>query len=240
MKKRIEWLAHVRFDRKTGFYRFKRYGKHIYVRHPRHFTGEGINTWLCEKIYFRHYLPVKGDVVVDFGAGYGEEAIYLAARSPGVTYIGVEPQPVIYECLANTFKETRETYIASPYVVSTKKNVKFVTQLSYASVSEWPNGYIEVPTLTWQEFVAHHNLQRIDLIKMNIEGAEKELIAQIDDFTRIQRFVISCHDFRAEDGDGEHFRTREFVMGRLEDNGFHCKSIDGGTNWADNWIYAER
>ena len=120
-------------------------------------------------------------MVVDFGAGYGEEAIYLAAHSPGVKYFGVEPQPVIYECLANTFKGSGETYIASPYVVSNMDTVKFVTQFSYASVGEVSDGYIEVPTLTWSDFVARYNLSMVDLVKMNIEGAEKELIAEITD-----------------------------------------------------------
>ena len=240
IEKRIDWLMHVRFDRKTGFYKFKHYGKYIYVRHPRHFIRQSINTWLCEKIYFRDYLPTRGDVVVAFGAGYGEEAIYLAARSPGVHYIGVEPQPVIYECLSNTLNDLDEYYIASPYVVGNRKNVKFISQFSYASVGEKPDGYIEVPTLTWSEFLARYDLSKIDLVKMNIEGAEKELMAEITDFKMINRFVISCHDFRSRDGDGEGFRTKEFVKTTMQDNGYRIKTFECGINWADDWIFAER
>jgi hypothetical protein len=97
-----------------------------------------------------------------------------------------------------------------------------------------------VPTLTWSDFVARYNLSMVDLVKMNIEGAEKELIAEITDLKMINRFVISCHDFRSEEGGGEKFRTREFVTTKLENNGFRIQTFDYGINWADNWIYAEK
>lgn len=104
IKKRINWLVHVRFDKKTGFYRYKRFGKYIYIRHPRHFLDEKSNKWYCEELFFHYYMPKNNDVVVDLGAGYGEEAVYIASRFPDVRYIGVEAQPVIYECLSNTFR----------------------------------------------------------------------------------------------------------------------------------------
>jgi FkbM family methyltransferase len=185
-------------------------------------------------------MPMRNDTVIDFGAGYGEEAIYLAYHSAGVKYFGVEPQPAIYECLANTFKDSDEEYIASPYVVSNRATVRFVTQFSYASVAEVRNGYMEVPTLTWTEFLERYNIKVIDLIKMNIEGAEKELISNITDFGMIKRFVISCHDFRSKNGDGRKYRTNEFVMRHLESNGYRIRPFEYGINWADNWIFAEK
>jgi len=59
-------------------------------------------------------LPKEDDVVVDLGAGYGDEALYIGSRSKDVTYIGVEVQPVIFECLASTFRTLGDKFIASP------------------------------------------------------------------------------------------------------------------------------
>ena len=230
----------VEFDKSTGFYRHKRFGKFVYIRHPTHLAKESDILWVCENLFFHHYLPKQDDVVVDLGAGYGDEAIYVAQKSPGVTYIGVEAQPVIYECLANTFRQLGDGYIASPYVITDADSVKFVSHYSYAAVGEIPQGYIDVPTLKWSEFLQKHQLNKIDLFKMNIESAEKEVLESILDFSQIKRFIISCHDFRADNGDGEWYRTKTVVTKILKDNGYSIKTFNYGIGFADDWVYAER
>jgi hypothetical protein len=75
---------------------------------------------------------------------------------------------------------------------------------------------------------------------MNIEGAEKEFINSVHDFTAILRMVVSCHDFRANRGEGEHFRTKKTVVEKLLENGYQIKTFSYGKNWSEDWIYAER
>lgn len=238
--KRYDWLVRVSFDRKTGFYRYKRFGYNIYIRQPRHYLKERDLLWTCENLFYKHYLPASGDVVIDLGAGYGEESAYVAKKTTGVRYIGVEAQPVIYECLANTYRDLGKNFIASPYVITEADSVKFVSHYSYASVGEIPEGYIDVPTIKWQDFLLKYNIDKIDLLKMNIEGAEKEIMHSIKDFSIVKRFAISCHDFRANNNEGEWFRTKDIVVKVLEDNGYKLKTFNYGINWADDWIYAER
>lgn len=240
VEKRINWAANVDFDKITGFYRYQRFGKYIYIRHPRHFLKENDLLWLCENIFFHHYKPTNDDVVVDLGAGYGEEAVYLSSFSPKVRYIGVEPQPVIYECLANTYRNVGDTFVASPYVVTDRESIKFISQFSYASVGEIPEGYIEVPTMQWDRFLQRYNIDHIDLFKMNIEGAEKEILQHISDFSIVKRFIISCHDFRANNNEGDWYRTKDSVIAILKKNGYSIKTFSYGVSWADDWLYAER
>jgi len=240
IKKRIDWVTKVKFDKRTGFYKYKRFGKDIYIRYPRHFLEEKWNIWNCKNLVYFYYLPKRGDVVVDLGAGYGEEAIYLSQHVSGFRYIGVEGQPVIYECLSNTFNDAGEEFIASPYIITNKEMVKFVSQRSYAAVGETPKAYIEVPVITWEKFIKRYEISHIDLLKMNIEGAEKEVIENIKDFSVIKRLIISCHDFRAENGEGEWYRTKDLVIKRLQESGYSIKKFNYGISWADDWIYAER
>lgn len=240
IKKRIDRLLHVKFDKCSGFYRHDRFGKYLYIRHPSHLAKTSDILWVCENLFFHYYLPNDGDVVVDLGAGYGDEALYLSDKSPDVTYIGVEAQPVIFECLANTFRQAGKKFIASPYAITDAESVKFVSHFSYAAVGEIPEGYIDVPTMKWADFLKRYKIEKIDLFKMNIEGAEKEIIQGIDDFSFIKRFIISCHDFRANNGDGEWFRTKEVVTARLKEKGYTIKPFNYGIDFADDWIYAER
>jgi FkbM family methyltransferase len=179
-------------------------------------------------------------LVVDLGAGYGEEAIYLTRNAnSGIRYIGVEAQPVIYECLANTFNDSNEDFIAVPFAISDKPSLKFVSQMSYASVGETPEAYVEVPTISWPDFLKRYQIDRIDLLKMNIEGAEKEVMKLITDFSIIKRLAISCHDFRADEGDGEWYRSKEIVTKILKDNGYSLKTVNLGIPYVDDWIFAE-
>lgn len=240
IRKRIERLLQVEFDKATGFYRHKRFGKYVYIRHPTHLARESDVLWSCESLFFHHYLPKDNDVVVDLGAGYGDEALYIAEKSPDVTYIGVEAQPVIFECLANTFRQAGKNFIASPYAITDADSIKFVSHFSYAAVGGIPEGYIDVPTMKWADFLQRYKIDRIDLFKMNIEGAEKGIIQGIEDFSFIKRFIISCHDFRANNGDGEWFRTKESVIATLKDKGYTIKPFNYGIDFADDWVFAER
>jgi FkbM family methyltransferase len=240
IKKRFHWLVNVKFDKSSGFYTYERYGHTIYIRHKRHFKNKAELEWECTHLFFHYYLPKNDDVVVDLGAGYGEEATYIFSKSPNVRYLGVEAQPVVYECLANTYHGLSKQFHASPFVITGAKEINFFSQLDYAATGKNPEGYIEIPTIRWNEFLNRYNIQHIDLLKMNIEGAEKDVLAQIEDFSIIKRLVISCHDFRAVRGDGDWFKTKDFVVEKLKSNGYEIKEVSYGIPYADDWIYAER
>ena len=84
--------------------------------------------------------------------------------------------------MANTFRRAGRNFIASPYAITDAESVKFVSHFSYAAVGEIPEGYIDVPTMKWADFLQRYKIDRIDLFKMNIEGAEKEIVQGIDDW----------------------------------------------------------
>ena len=51
-----------------------------------------------------------------------------------------------------------------------------------------------------------------------------------------QRFNISCHDFRANEGESDFFRTKEYILKILKDNNYDIKTYSLG----HDWIYAEQ
>lgn len=83
--------------------------------------------------------------------------------------------------------------------------------INYTAVSTSERGYIEVQSIDWPTFLSKYQIQEVDLLQINIEGGEKFLLPMIADYSNIKRIIISAHDFRADRGDGEQFRTREFV-----------------------------
>jgi FkbM family methyltransferase len=241
IKKRYNWLVNVKFDKKTGFYKYSQFEKYIYIRHPRHFLDFKSVKWLCENIYYHYYFPKNNDVVVDLGAGYGEETVYLYDKSPDINFYGIEIQPIIFECLSNTMHGLKGNFKSSSMAIGHDENLFLSSQFSYSSVGDIPeNGYIDVPCIKWPDFLKKYNIRSIDLLKMNIEGGEKSLLESISDFSIIKRLVLSCHDFRANDGDGEFYRTKECVINILKKNNYNIKTFSTGKSWGDDWIYAEQ
>lgn len=180
-------------------------------------------------------------MVIDLGAGYGEETVYLHSKAPNIQFFGVEIQPVIFECLSNTLNGLGKNFTCTSEAITTEKSISLFSHFSYASVGEQPEeGYIQIPTITWDNYLKKHNIDSIDLFKMNIEGAEKDILGSIKNFDIIKRFIISCHDFRANNGEGEFFRTKDYVLQVLKENDYEIQTFDEGENWHRDWIYASR
>src|SRR4029079_6638769 len=53
-----------------------------------------------KRLWFRHYHPAAGDVIVDVGAGIGEDTIILSREvTPSGRVIAIEPSPRVFRCL---------------------------------------------------------------------------------------------------------------------------------------------
>ena len=238
--KRIDWKLNVSFDKKTGFYRYKRKKGFIYIRYPRHYLDNISNEWLCNNLYYYYYMPTNNNTVVDLGTGYGEEALYLHDQSPNLNFYGVEIQPVIFECLANTLNSIGNNFKAISTAINNGDAIKLCSQLSYFTVCDnQENGYIDIPTVTCKDFLQKNNINNVDLLKMNIEGGEKQFLESIDDFSSIRHMIISCHDFRANSGHGEFYRTKDKVLSILRDNKFELKFFNHDEDWAKDWVFAK-
>ena len=85
-------------------------------------------------------------------------------------------------------------------------------------------------------------VEEISLIKMNIEGAERyALLGMQSVIRRTGTICVACHDFLADLGHGEEFRTRAFVEGFLIDQGFKLASRrDDPRDWVRDHIFGLR
>jgi len=241
LEKRINWALNVSYDKSVGFFRYNRLDGKVFIRHPRHYETEKDTQWLCDNLYYHYYIPRDGDVVVELGAGYGEEAVYLQSKSPDVKFFGVEIQPVIFECLSNTLHSLGENFTCTSTAISNDREMLISSQFSYTNVGNVPGyGYMNIPCMTWESYIKKQGIVEIDLLKMNIEGAEKDILTSIKDFSIIKRFNISCHDFRANNNEGEYYRSKQQVLKVLKDNNYIIKTYELGYDWSDDWIYAEQ
>lgn len=237
----VEARLRVRRDDATGLFVQRCAGSEVFLRDRQGFVPESEVELLCREVYFRHYWPRAGDTVVDLGAGYGHEAMFCRAHCPGVRYVGVECQPSVYECLANTLAPHRPAFEAFPLAVSGAPMLWTRTSrgAGYEAVAAGAAGTVPIPTLRWSDFLARFGIARVALLKVNIEGGERELMAEVGDLAEVDRLIVSAHDFRADRGEGEHFRTRQAVVDHLQARGFAARGLRDEAWWRD-WIFAER
>jgi FkbM family methyltransferase len=233
--------VNTRRDPATGLLFQEAYGHKIFLKSRRDYLDPALLHWLCRDIYFKFYEPSGRDVVVDVGAGYGHEAFYLLNKSRELRYFGIEVQPSVYESLCNSFRSVSAQCRAIGLAVAEgTDSVQIGSAENYTTASTVEAGYIEVPALPWNRLLARYGIGQIDLLKMNIEGAERQVLPAIGNMDRISRVIVSAHDFRADLGEGEQFRTREFVKNYLVAQGYQVRSVNDHDAWLRNWLYADR
>ena len=135
----------------------------------------------AEHIYGTGDQAMKsGDVVLDCGANIGvtvEEALKAGAK----TIVAIEPAPENLECLRRNFPKEIEAgrVIVYPKGVWDKDEVltmnidpKNSAADSVVMKPEGAEGKIQVPLTTIDKIVAELKLDKVDYIKMDIEGSE--------------------------------------------------------------------
>ena len=187
----------------------------------------------AEKYWCRYYKPQPGDTIVDVGAGMGSDVLFF---SPAVgntgKIIAIEANPNTYALLAklcewNGFNNVVCTQQA---VVDTPGEVWIEDESFHeanAVTSGSRRGSVPVQGVRLDDMLERLGVAGIALLKMNIEGAERAALAGMRATLARTRYVcIACHDFRADAGEGEGFRTRDFVTRTLQEQGFRI--LDGG------------
>lgn len=226
-------LVGMRRDRATGHLYYPIDGVRHFVRFPEEAIRAVYRRRAFEQIYFGEYRPCGQDVVVDIGAGLGTEIIPLAREAPELRYVAVEIDPWTYECLCLTLAQLPAGYEPYGLAIGDRRCVRIDPTRDGLDASILGEGRVPVECVTWPNFLARHRIERIDLLKMNIEGAEAPLLEQID-LGVVRRVIVNIHDFRADRGEGEHFRTRTRVEKRLSSTGFRLKNVGA------DWIFADR
>jgi FkbM family methyltransferase len=205
---------------------------------PSIFTAEARETFLWG------YTPRAGDVVFDIGAGIGAETL-LFSRLVGRTgrVVSLEAHPRTYERLARLCDVNRLANVIPLNVAAADaEGTLRISDLDHYlqnTVLDIESDGIEVPARRLDALAHDLDVTSIDLLKMNIEGAERLALAGLEEMIERTRHVcIGCHDFLADSGGPEEMRTKALIREFLVDRGFRVTARDDAADpWTRDYLY---
>ena len=208
--------------------------------------------WLLSKAYLKsivmkvnlRYFTLKpGHVVVDVGAGTGTEAIVYA------DLVGVEGQVFAIESHPETFRSLQTliekggySNIEAHQVAIGNDNGAVWLQNQHAhqknALMEEPDieeRAVSVEMRTLDQFVLDNKIKQIDFLKVNIEGAELQMLDGMKQSVHIIRAAaVSCHDFIGNDS---QFPIMNEVRNFFISHGFNVMHVPEAHPVANSWLY---
>jgi len=192
-----------------------------------------VTSWaMAQRVVMRlwcfDYELKEGDTVIDIGAGIGDDVVgfsRLVGKEGRV--IAIEAHPDTYRCLQKTVAANKlDNVICLNIAVSEKEGEieisngdNFLSNSIMSGVSS-----VKVSARVLDDTLKEINIKKIDLIKMNIEGAETAaLLGMHDTLTKTPHVVISCHDFKADRGEDPIFKTFSDVEKILHEAGYNFR-----------------
>jgi len=135
-------------------------------------------------------------VIIDGGANVGYAALFFAQQHPDAVVVAVEPDPVTFRQLAANCAGVDRILPVLAAVWSHENGVSLVTDRGHGS---WAHQVVEAgatPSRTLASLIAMIPGGRPLIIKLDIEGAEREVCAASADALREAAcLMIEPHDF---------------------------------------------
>jgi FkbM family methyltransferase len=167
------------------------------------------------------YSPRSGDTIVDLGAGRGIDALALTGVVKDCSYHAIEAHPNTYYFLRKTCALNRLRNVKCyNLAISEKPGTLWMDNQSddeENSVSDSPTDThtIAVPALDLDSFLRHQHIDRVDFLKINIEGAELRALKGLSHcMDRVACVAVACHDFVER-------HTKAETIDLLREKGFH-------------------
>lgn len=152
-------------------------------------------------------IPIK--TIIDAGANVGFTSIYFLTKFPNARIIAVEADPENMEALKVNFANNKVTDFVALQKALWKSSAEVELTNSFRDHREWSRQVSEVTGepatsahkltgISLSDLMQLHGIDEIDILKIDIEGSEKEVFSDraqsITILKRVKFIVVELHD----------------------------------------------
>jgi len=207
--------------------------------------GRGVDHVPIIEIFLREEYGriTANSVILDIGANIGAFSIYAATTAPGVTIYAYEPTADFYRLLRDNIRLNGVDGAITCFNLAvgaekqTRELVLEGTNFSFPTLlppdNDRTSRTVTVECTTLADILDSNGLERVDLLKMDCEGAEYEVLYSTPHryLDRIREIRMEYHNLRGERMNVEALAT--FLRGRgYEITLAAPMSNSGGNLWA--------
>lgn len=154
---------------------------------------------ICEDEIYKFISDQPNPLIIDCGSNIGLSILYLKQLYPQSKIIGFEADPTVYK----TLKANLQSFGYEDIEIYNKALWKEETTLEFAvegadggrvaqNEDESFNGRVKVPTVCLSNYLS----QPVDFLKLDIEGAETEVIKECADcLHQVKNLFVEYHSF---------------------------------------------
>jgi FkbM family methyltransferase len=137
--------------------------------------------------------PDNLETIVDLGAYTGITARWLLARNSWARIVCVEPEPGNVEVLNRNVAAVPARAVVVPACIGGTERTVGLTSANGSWAFEMREGG-DIPVVTMDQLVKDRGLDHIDLLKSNVEGAEREVFENTSGWAdRVGFAIIEWH-----------------------------------------------
>ena len=146
---------------------------------------------------YRFGLPSSAKLIVDAGANIGLTSIFYAKTFPKARIFAIEAERSNFELMVKNVRPYRNIAPIHAALWGSEGYISVADPLPEAfgnwgfTVSNKPG---DVRAITIRSLMRDFGIDRIDLLKIDIEGSEKEVFEACDWQERLDTIVIELHD----------------------------------------------
>ncbi len=153
---------------------------------------------LREILVDREYDLVGGDprTILDLGSHIGVSILYFHARWPKARIVGVEPDPATFALLEENVSSLKGVEVVNVAVAGEDGTASFYRARDSWNSSLTPqggHGTITVKTCTVPSLASRMGMSQIDLLKVDVEGAEEQVLGDIGGL-EVNGIVAELHE----------------------------------------------
>jgi FkbM family methyltransferase len=171
------------------------------IKHPVRVRAGTTDMWVVQEILldeeYKCDLASEPKVIVDAGANIGCTSVYYANRYPDALIIAIEPEQSNYEMLLRNsapYQNIKPVKAALWWYSGGRMGIK--EDGCHAGFAFEPQKTGDTKTVSIGSLLKEYRLETIDILKMDIEGAERQVLENSHQWIdRIGLIAIGLHDY---------------------------------------------